>query len=102
MMQGAGNDSEDVGVVRLETGDDSAGFFSTAAHGLREALERRSLLQEGLLAQAASGGNDVLQGHLPSLLHGFSDAAQVCRLLLWHDLATSVCVAPILQGRSSK
>jgi hypothetical protein len=81
-MQGAGNDSEDVGVVRLETGDDSnPGLFSTAARGLREALERRSLLQEGLLGQAASGGDDVLQGHLPSLLHGFSDAAQVSSLL---------------------
>jgi hypothetical protein len=83
MMQGAGNDSEDLGVVRLETGDDSEpGFFSTAARGLREALEHRSLLQEGLLAQAASGGgDDPLQGHLPSLLHGFSDAAQVRGLL---------------------
>ena len=83
VVQGAGNDSEDVGVVRLEKGDDpNSGLFSTAARGLREALQHRSLLQEGLLARAASGGgDDPLQGRLPSLLHGFSDAAQVRGLL---------------------
>lgn len=82
--QSMANDSNDVGVMTV-AGDGSPGgvFTDRLAGALRheEALEHRQLLQEGL---AEGSPEDVLHGHLPSLLHGFSDAAEVGESVEFH------------------